>query len=362
MKIAIVGASGFVGNRLVEKFVLGGYADVVPIVRSFSSLAVLSRFDLPWQVCNVQEPGSLAAAISGCDAVVHAALGDPVQIVKMAGAIYAAAAQAGVKRLVALSSAAVHGLNPTPGTDEATPISDRQTMDYNNAKVRAEKDLQKARQTGNVELVMLRPSIVYGPRCRLIARIAERLLDGTAFLIRDGAGIFNGIYVDNLIEAIRLALERDEADGEAFLVGDAGTITWRDVYARIADALDIDFNTINHVEAPIFRRSFKEKVERFVSTPFAQSLLPAIPWHAKRISKVVLGALKEQPRPNAWVLPSQPACIVDEEMAALQQCAWKYPNEKAAAILGYKPSVSSDEGMRRTLGWLGFAGYPLSRN
>jgi nucleoside-diphosphate-sugar epimerase len=36
------------------------------------------------------------------------------------------------------------------------------------------------------------------------------------------------------------------------------------------------------------------------------------------------------------------------------------PDAKARALLGYEPSVGFDEGMRRTLGWLRFAGYPVS--
>src|SRR6187549_3899505 len=136
MRIAIVGASGFIGTRLLEQYTLRKTAEIVPIVRSFSSLAVISRFNLPWKTCNMMSVEDLAEGFSGCEAVVHLALGDANQIVKMADSVYAAAERAGVKRLVALSSAAVHGLNPPPGTDESSPISDSQVMDYNNAKVR----------------------------------------------------------------------------------------------------------------------------------------------------------------------------------------------------------------------------------
>ncbi len=360
MKVAVVGASGFVGTRLVEHLVLGRVAEVVPVVRSFSSLAVVARFELPWKVCDVMDPISLATAFAGCDAVVHAALGDPGQIVKMAGSVYTAAEKAGVKRLVALSSAAVHGLNPPPGTDERTPIHGRQSMDYNNAKVRAEQVLRKSRELGKVELVLLRPSIVYGARSRLFPSVVEKLISGTAFLINDGQGICNGIYVDNLIEAICLALFCDKADGEAFLVGDADTVAWREIYACLADALGIRLDSVHRVIAPTFRKSFKERVESFVATPLAQSILPAIPGEAKRLTKVVLGALKRPMPPNAWTLPEPPAAQIDEEMTALQQCVWKYPNEKAVKLMGFQPPVSFQEGMRRTIAWMEFAGYPLN--
>ena len=361
MKVAIVGASGFVGTRLVESFVLQKTAEVVPVVRSFSSLAVLARFNLPWRVCDALDVDGLARAFAGCDAVVHAALADPVQIVRMADSIYAAAERAGVKRLVALSSASVHGLAPVPGTDENSPLHEKHASDYNNAKVRAERVLERWRQRGNVELIQLRPSIVYGPRCRLLAKIAQQLLDGTAFFVREGDGVCNGIYVDNLIAAIRCALESPKGDGEAFLVGDAETVTWREFYAKVAGALEVSMDSVHRVAAPVFRRSFKEKVERLVATPTVQSLLPAVPGEAKRLTKVLLAGLKKPPQPNAWTLPSAPACVVDEEMATLQQCVWKYPGKKAAQLLGYVPAVSFDEGMRRSIGWLRMAGYPVAR-
>ena len=62
MKIAVIGASGFVGTRLVEHFVLGRFAEVVPVVRSFSSLAVLSRFELPGKGCDDMDSDQLASA------------------------------------------------------------------------------------------------------------------------------------------------------------------------------------------------------------------------------------------------------------------------------------------------------------
>jgi len=71
MRVAVVGASGFVGTRLLEQFILGQIAEVVPVVRSFASLGVISRFDLPWKVCDVTNTDDLAKAFSGCDAVVH---------------------------------------------------------------------------------------------------------------------------------------------------------------------------------------------------------------------------------------------------------------------------------------------------
>jgi nucleoside-diphosphate-sugar epimerase len=42
-------------------------------------------------------------------------------------------------------------------------------------------------------------------------------------------------------------------------------------------------------------------------------------------------------------------------MTLLQQCAWKLPHDRAAAVLGYRPVVSFADGLQRSLAWLDFA-------
>ena len=361
MKIALVGASGFVGTRLLETWCLGSAHEVVPVVRSFGSLAVMARFELPWQVCDVLDPAALARAFAGCDAVVHAAIGDPGQIVDMAGAIYKAAATAGVRRLVVLSSSSVHGQAPEPGTDETSPLHERHAMAYNTAKVRAERLLHQLAAGGPVEVVMLRPSVVFGPRSRWVADVAGQLLDGSACLIRGGEAICNTIYVDNLIHAIEQALVVPGASGQVFLVGDAERVTWREFYAAVADALGIGMETVRSIEPPAFPKSLKERVGAITSTPAVQKLLPLFPGQLKRLGKVLVANWRETPIPNAWTLPGEPPCAVTEELSLLQQCAWRLPIAKAQATLRYQPPVTFAEGMRRSLGWLAFAGYPVVR-
>src|SRR5436309_1062033 len=82
-----------------------------------------------------------------------------------------------------------------------------------------------------VELFILRPGIVVGPRSYWISSFASSLICGAAYLVNQGQGICNSIYVDNLIQAIYLAATVPQADGHAFLVGDEETIRWADLYA-----------------------------------------------------------------------------------------------------------------------------------
>lgn len=359
MKIAVIGASGFVGLRLVEHLHLTGRAEVVPVVHAYRSLAVLARFALPWRVTDPSNPTALGEALKGCDYVVHAALGDSSQIVSMAEALYPAAEQAGVKRIVALSSASVHSLTPAPGTDETTPILTSQKTEYNAAKAKAEVVLDTARRNGKVELVQLRPSIIHGPRSKLVADLAGQLLNGTAYLIDQGHGICNAVSVDNLIEAIWLSLTKPEADRNAFLVNDREIVTWREFYVAIAAAIGADIEKIHHVQPPQFRPSTSEKLARIAATKPVMATLPLVPARVKRLAKAAAAAWTTPGAPPSWALPEASRPRLTEEMCQLQSCRWRYPTAKAEQVLGFTPPLSFAESMRRTEAWLEFAG--LSR-
>jgi nucleoside-diphosphate-sugar epimerase len=356
MKIAIIGASGFLGLRLVERFHLAGIAEVVPIAHAYRSLAVVSRFSLPWKVADATNAIELADALKGCDAVVHAALGDANQIVAMAEALYPAATTAGVKRIVALSSAAVHSLSPLPGTDENTAVLTRQKSEYNRAKAQAEVILNRARDKGRVELVQLRPSIIHGPRSRLVADIAGQILDGTAYLVGDGSGICNAVAADNLIDAIWLALNTPAADGQTFLVNDREVVTWRDFYGAIAGAVGRDLSGVHSIVPPEFKDSASEKLARLAAKKSAMALMPMIPRRVKRIAKAAAAAWPEFYPPSGWNLPPGPKPMVTEEMCQLQSCHWRFPTARAEKVLGYSPSLSFQEAMARTAAWLAFTG------
>ncbi len=152
-----------------------------------------------------------------------------------------------------------------------------------------------------MEIVLLRPSVVYGPRSRWIADAARQLLDGTAYLIGNGDAVCNGIYVDNLIHAIERALAVHQAAGGAFLVGDAERVTWRDFYQTLADALGVPMETVRSIEPPVFCRPLKERVGAFAALPATQKILPLVPGKLKRLTKLLLANWQEPPAENAWV-------------------------------------------------------------
>ena len=356
MKIAVIGAGGFIGGRIVEHLHLATRHAVVPIVRAPSRLALPARFALPWQIGDALDSDSLTRALNGCDAVVHAALGDPRQIEAMPGILAQAAARANVPRVVYLSTASVHGQAPAPGTHEGTPLHTRHALDYNNAKVRAERAFFNAATRQDLEAFALRPGVVYGPRSRWITDAASDLRLGRAWLFREGDGICNGIYVDNLVSAVTAALVAPATVAGAYLVGDKETITWRDFYDEIGAGLALRSPLLHRIDqAPAFPRSPAVRLQRLVGHPGVQRLLPFVPSRLKQVTKRLVAAANAPVRPAAWALPTIPGPRITEELALLQQCRWKFPHDHAARQLGYRPPVSFAEAVRRSLSWLAFA-------
>ena len=144
LRVGVIGANGFVGSRLVEQWHLEERVDVVPIVRRPEAAASVLRFGLDCRVADALDEHGLARTLAGCDAVVHAGAGPRPFVTQSPARVVGAAARAGCGTVVYLSSMAVHGWNPRPGTDEATPLPRHQPVPYNRWKAHGERALRSA--------------------------------------------------------------------------------------------------------------------------------------------------------------------------------------------------------------------------
>ena len=345
-RVGVLGASGFVGGHLLAYLRANGYP-ARAVIRSRPTSA-----DQDYRIADACDVYTLRDAFSGCDSVVHAALGDNDVIRGSVATVYAAAEAVGVRRLIYISSGSVHGQSPTLGTDERSPLSARQAFSYNNAKVRAERALRRLRSRGTVEIVILRPTIVFGPGSRWIFDFADALQTGTAYVVDGARGICNSIYVDNLSYAVTLALGARNVDGEAFLLGDRETVQWRDLYRPIADAFGVEFDTIPSLspgrQMPTIRQRY---LDPWLMSDLAVTLKRSVSRETKTTIKRLLNpAIRRRPAPTVGVAVA--ASHVPNEIADLQRCEWRLPNEKAARLLGYAPPVPFVDGCRRSVEWL----------
>lgn len=365
MAIAIIGAGGFVGSRLVESLVLEGRSDVRAVVRTHRNCASLSRFGelVSVHLANAENAPALGAALRGAQVVVNLTTGSPASIARTTEAIFEACALAKVNRLVHLSSAVVYGDVSSPTTDDDAPPVAKHWMPYARAKAAAERWLRFRQPMAPFQLVVLRPGIVWGVRSPHTLHIVNLLAAKSAYLVDDGEGIVNSIYIDNLCACIRtICSERSDATG-FYNVGDEEVVTWRQFYSAFADALHYDMNHIPLVSSRRFPWSLSAFIDYVHSLPvvnrlyyFAKARLPDT--MKAKVKAILAGRVvydivarhyNRQPR-------------VERELWHLQRVRHKLPISKFARRFGFTPPVTFEEGVRRTLSWLEFLGYVPSQD
>jgi 2-alkyl-3-oxoalkanoate reductase len=323
MKTAIIGADGCLGTRLVESFQLGDGPSVAAITQSVTQLARPARFAIDLRVADNADIDSLARSLSGCSTAVHTM---PVGIadLKRAATVFCrAAAQVGLRRIVYVGSADVHGLNPPSGTDERSPLHIRHASERANALVAAERQfITECRDLG-LSGIVLRPGLIYGPRSEFLAQIAAELQADRAFLFNRGQGICNCVYVDNVVAAVRLALKTKSTTGSAFLVTDDEAVTWTEFYQTAAHELNLSANEVRYFDDP----------GPGISGQKARSFMPT-----------------DRPlTDHEWSTPPS------RDTIARHHCRWKFPNARAAKELTLQGLVPFSEGMQRTAAWWHFA-------
>jgi 2-alkyl-3-oxoalkanoate reductase len=353
MRIGVIGASGFVGNRAVEMLAAEGH-EVRSIVRSAASLERLSSQHLDGQIANCFDRASLENAFVGCEVIIHSILGSPGLIRGSIAPTYQAAQRAGVRRIVYLSSMVVHTSAPALGTIEATLPITNQPFATHNAKIAAEQKLLQLRRQGEVEVTIFRPGIVFGAKSRWVGDLADRLSQKQPCLLDGGRGVCNTVYVDNLIQAIRLALSNPAADGEAFFVGDRESVSWYDFYRPFAAAFGVDLDRLPPaIATPATQLNWRQqRLETMRNSELVQKILSLVSDEFKQQFKGSGGQHQSEPNDLTPPVPATAVSNISEMMAILQRSPYRLPYAKATQLLGYEPIVSVWDGCDRSIEWL----------
>jgi len=239
----VLGAGGFVGGALVERL-RRGQAPVVPVIHRIGpGAAFLARFELRQQVADICDTAALTRIFNGADAVFHCVTGDRTSIVQGLSNSLEAARSAGVRRFVYVSSAAVHGFQPKSSVTEDSPLDPPSWSDYAKSKSAAEKIIGNWR--GGPETVVLRPFIIYGPRSKYWSEApAREIVAGTAYLVDQGRGHLNDIYIEHLLDAMLLAAHHPDAANRVYVLQDGFGLTWQDYYRALCNLLGANFDSL----------------------------------------------------------------------------------------------------------------------
>lgn len=235
MKILITGANGFIGSRLAASL-LNDQHEVRGLVRRTSNLKLLDGLPVELAYGDVAEPDSLIAAAEGVDVVIHTAGAvtdwgefDYFKKINLGGTqnIARAAEGAGVKRLVHISTVAVHGFDVRHAAEEH-PKPDSYVAVYCSTKRMAEDWLREFIPQTSMEVAIVRPGNVFGPHDeKFIAPYLDFIEKGGFLYVNGGKSLTCPTYIENLVYGIQLAAFHPAAKGETFLITDGLDIDWR---------------------------------------------------------------------------------------------------------------------------------------
>jgi nucleoside-diphosphate-sugar epimerase len=308
--VAIIGAAGFLGGHLVHGFEARG-ARVLPLVRVVDEGSPVGARTLGEAI----DTPTLAADL---DAAVYAAAGRgdeqrSVEIDRVERAMRMTAS-AGIPRFVLVSSTSVYGFPARLPVTEDHPYAPRTSQAA--VKVEVEMRARRVARESRLRLVIVRPSVVYGPGTRggLLDRMASAIQLGV--LVGPGDNLVHLTHVDDVVEGTWLASTLADADDDHFIVAGPSSTT-------LASLCDL--------------------VARAIDRPPPSVRVPASV--ARAVATVVDVAL------HRGVIPARRRSVppIRHEQLDEMTLSIAFDTAKARRRLGFAPRVGYDEGVARTL-------------
>ena len=305
--VAVTGAAGFIGTAMCRRLVAEGH-DVVGIDIDAASAASVTSTGAQFRRADVTDRGAVRGAFDGAELVVHTAAllpggsggGMAASVrVNVGGTenVCVAARDAGVKRLVHVSSVAAWGYDFKTDITEDQPLATHSPHPYVATKAASELVARKHGAT------IVKPGDVYGPESQPWAVIPFELIkSGRVALPMKGRGILTLVYVDDLVDCIYRALTLPEGEGGAFTAWDGRPVAAKEFFDRYAHLLG-----------------------------------------KKGVRTAPTGVLRP-------LMRLTPGIDADDLIFLMRRAV--YPNARAREMLGWEPRVTLDDGMARTENWL----------
>jgi dihydroflavonol-4-reductase len=315
--ILVTGANGFTGGRLARRLAADGRR-VRGLVRKPADAEALRPAGVEPALGDLGDAASLEAACRDVATVYHVAAlyrqeGDPKRFfeVNVDGTrrLLEAAERAGVGRFVHCSTVGVHGDVKTPPADETAPFAPADH--YQVSKLEGERVVRSFMEAG-LPVSIFRPAPIYGPGDLRLLKMFRAVKRRRFPMIGTGKPYYHMVYIDDLVDGIRLCGERDEARGETFILAGPDYGSLEELVRIIADQFEVEPLPFHVPVGPVKTAG---ALCEAICRPFG--IDP--PLHRRRVS------------------------FFEKSRA--------FDSSKARRELGYDPKVPVREGVRRTAEW-----------
>lgn len=324
----VTGATGFTGGHLARALLARGW-QVRALVRNPTQAAPLGALGVELAPGDLVDRGAVERAVAGCTHVFHIAAlyreakhGDQMyRDVNVGGTrnILDAAAEHGVTRTIHCSTAGVHGDVARLPADENAPFNPGDI--YQETKLEAELLAKKAFESG-LPGAVFRPVGIYGPGDLRFLKLFKTIQSGRFVMFGSGEVDYHLTYIDDLVDGILLLAEHPKALGETFILAGPRYTSINELVTLVAHAVGVE---------PPKRR------------------LPLAP---------LLAA--------AWSCETLCRPLGIEPPLHVRRCDFfrkerGFSIDKATRLLGYRPRIDLEEGLRRTAQWYFEQGHLRAR-
>jgi len=234
-RVFVTGASGFIGRRVVGALLAVG-ASVTTLSRSRRTRVSVDKHDVTRVIGSTADGALMQASLKSQDILVNLAYD-----VRASGAenlaafetLIDAAERAGIKRIVHTSSIVVYDGWPNQDLDEACTSEQSGGGPYRQTKIKMERRLQR----GPIPAAILQPTIVYGPDSSLWTDQFARALMTAGIVLPDPVGLCNGVFVDDVAQAVVCAATVADLGQEEFIISGPSAFGWPELLNGYAKTL-----------------------------------------------------------------------------------------------------------------------------
>ena len=242
-KILVTGASGFIGTRLIEKLTAAAGYTVTALVRNSGKAHQLRAAGVDTIVADLADRTKIDTAVQGHHSVINLAHDfkrSQKHNLRCFSHLSQACTRHGVQHLVQVSSIVVYDGWPWRNISEESR-SGKPGTEYKNTKVAIENALLDSSEKGLLHSTIIQPTIVYGPSSWMWTdHIVEKLMSGTVVLPADQESTCNAVYVDDVADALVLAVSRDGRSAEKYIISGSAVPSWQEFFESFNQFLGTD--------------------------------------------------------------------------------------------------------------------------